>query len=343
MRISTILDYASDPIESAQDVIAYENAGLDMVWVAEAWTFDSVSLLGYLAAVTKHVQLGSGIFNIYSRTPAVLAMTAAGIDQISGGRFNLGLGASGPQVIEGWHGVPYTAPVGRTREVIEICRQVWARQELAYQGKHYQLPMEGGTGLGKSLSLINRPLRSEIPIYNASLGPKNVALTAEKCEGWMPVFFYPEKADSIWGEALRTGMAERTLGPLDIVAGGHVAVSDDAGPLLDAGRPMAALYIGGMGAKGKNFYNQLVSDYGFESEAEQVQDLYLSGKKMEAMKAVPADLLRNISLIGDAGFIRDRLQAYQQAGVTTLNVTPIGKTREERAAQIKALADIVKS
>ena len=341
MRISTILDYATDPAELAQDVIAYEASGLDMVWVAEAWTFDSVSLLGYLAAVTKRVEIGAGIFNIYSRTPALLAMTAAGLDHLSEGRFNLGLGASGPQVVEGWHGVPYNAPVGRTREIIEICRQVWDRQELSFDGKHYQLPAAGVTGLGKSLSLINRPLRADIPIYNASLGPKNVELTAELCEGWIPVFFYPEKAESIWGQSLAAGFEKRQLGPLDIVAGGHVAIGDDTQDVLDAGRPMAALYIGGMGAKGKNFYNQLVSDYGFETEAAEGQDLYLAGKKMEAMKAVPAELLRNISLIGDPGFIRERLEAYRAAGVTTLNVTPVGRSREQRAAQIRALADIV--
>ncbi|NNC43428.1 MAG: LLM class flavin-dependent oxidoreductase, partial [Acidimicrobiia bacterium] len=193
MRISTILDYAGDPSEAVEDVKAYEAAGLDLVWVAEAWTFDAVSLLGYLAASTSRVQLGSGIFNIYSRTPALLAMTAAGLDSLSNGRFNLGIGASGPQVVEGWHGVAYDAPVGRTDEVIDICRKVWRREELSHDGKHYQLPLAGGLGLGKSLKLINRPLRADIPIYNAALGPRNVTLTAEKAEGWIPVFFYPEK------------------------------------------------------------------------------------------------------------------------------------------------------
>ncbi len=343
MRISTILDYAGNPREAADDVIAYEAAGLDLVWVAEAWTFDAVSLLGFLAATTQNVQLGSGIFNVYSRTPAVLAMTAAGLDSLSNQRFNLGIGASGPQVIEGWHGVPYDAPVGRTDEVIDICRQIWRREELRHDGKHYQLPLAGGTGLGKSLKLINRPARADIPIYNAALGPRNVSLTAEKADGWIPVFFYPEKSDAIWGDALRKGMTRRTLPPLDIVAGGHLAIGSGVSNLIDQGRPMAALYIGGMGAREKNFYNKLVSDYGFGTEAEEIQNLYLAGKKMEAMRAVPEDLLQNISLIGDIGFIKERVAAYQSAGVTTLNVTPIGRTREERAAQIRALAEIVKS
>lgn len=341
MRISTIVDYASDPQATAQDVLAYEAAGIDMIWVAEAWTFDAVSLLGYLAAITERVELGSGILNIYSRTPAVLAMTAAALDRLSDGRFSLGIGASGPQVIEGWHGVSYDAPVGRTAEVIDICRQIWRRERLEYRGTYYQLPLRGGTGLGKSLKLINRPLRSEIPIYNAALGPKNVALTAEQADGWIPVFYYPEKADDVWGEALRIGAKQRELGPLDIVAGGHLAIGEDIDRLLDEGRPMAALYIGGMGARGKNFYNDLVSRYGYEAEAKEIQDLYLDGQVRAAMAAIPEELLRNISLIGDAGFVRERVAAYRSAGVTTLNITPIGRTTDERAAHIRALADIV--
>src|SRR6201995_4675801 len=208
MRIGMFLSYAGGFAETVTDLADYERAGLDIVFVPEAYSFDAVSQLGFIAAKTERVQIASGIFQLYSRTPALTAMTAAGLDFVSGGRFTLGLGTSGPQVIEGWHGVPYDAPVGRTREIIEICRMVWRRERLEYQGRRYQLPLDGGTGLGKPLKLINHPVRERVPIVVAALGPKNVALAAELAEGWQPIFYFPERAGLTWGESLAEGAAK---------------------------------------------------------------------------------------------------------------------------------------
>jgi F420-dependent oxidoreductase-like protein len=329
MKISMQLNYAGGYREAAALVADYEKAGLDMVWVAEAYGFDGVSLMGYLAAVTENITIASGILPIYTRTPTLLAQTAAGLDALTNGRFVLGLGASGPQVIEGWHGVPYDKPLGRTREIIDICRKVWKREDrLVHDGPIYHLPLpEGqGTGLGKPLKIINHPLRSDIPIYVASLGPKNVELTAEMAEGWLPIFYYPEKAADVWGDDLARGAAKRSadLPALDVVAGGLVSIGSEAKRVLDFARPMMALYVGGMGAKGKNFYNELISRYGYADIAEQVQDLYLDGKKDEAAALLPADLLDLTNLCGDEGFVKERLQAYKEAGVTNLLVTPVG-------------------
>ena len=253
------LSYAGGFAETVTELADYERAGLDIVFVPEAYSFDAVSQLGFIAAKTERVQIASGIFQLYSRTPALTAMTAAGLDYVSGGRFMLGLGASGPQVIEGWHGVPYDAPVGRAREVIEICRMVWRRERLAYQGRYYRLPLEGGTGLGKPLKLINHPVRERIPIALAAIGPKNVALAAELAESWMPIFYLPEKSADVWGAAVAEGAAKRdpALGPLDVIAHAALAIGDDVAHLRDLGRPQLALYIGGMGARGRNFYNDL--------------------------------------------------------------------------------------
>ncbi|MGH9095086.1 MAG: LLM class F420-dependent oxidoreductase, partial [Acidimicrobiales bacterium] len=231
MEISTQLSYAGGFRESARQVSEMEKAGLDLVWVAEAYGFDSPSFMGYLAALTERVQIASGILPIYTRTPTLLAMTAAGLDAMSDGRFQLGLGASGPQVIEGWHGVPYDAPLGRTREIIEICRQVWAREApVVHDGRHYHLPLpaDQGTGLGKALKIIGRPVRPRIPVWVASIGEKNVALTAEVADGWLPIFFVPGKAADVWGAALKEGGARRdpSLGPLQIAAGGLLAIGD---------------------------------------------------------------------------------------------------------------------
>jgi F420-dependent oxidoreductase-like protein len=284
--------------------------------------------MGYLAAKTDRIGIGSAILPIYTRTPTLLAMTAAGLDALSDGRFILGLGASGPQVIEGFHGVPYDAPLARTREIIEICRQVWRRERVVHEGRKYVLPLpsERGTGLGKSLKLINHPVRPRIPVYVASLGPRNVEMTAEVADGWLPIFFVPEKAAEVFGESLGKGRANRApeLGPLEVVAGSLVAIGEEVTHLRDLLRPMVALYVGGMGARGQNFYNALARRYGYEVESQLIQDLYLDGKKDEAAAAVPAEFLERMSLIGPAGYVQERIAAFREAGVTTLNVTPVG-------------------
>lgn len=331
MRIGTFLSYAGGFKEAAEQVVQMEQIGVDIALVAEAYSYDAISQLGYLAAKTSTIELGTGVVPIYVRTPTLLAMTAAGLDYVSDGRFRLGIGTSGPQVMEGFHGVPFDAPMGRTREVVEICRQVWRREKVSHQGKHYQIPLpsEGpgarGTGLGKPLRLINHPVRANIPITIAALGPKNVELTAEIAEGWQPVFFYPEKADDVWGDALRAGRAKRdpALGPLDMMVSASLAIGDDVSDRLAWAKPQLALYIGGMGARGQNFYHKLATRYGFGEVADHIQDLFLAGKKEEAINAVPDDLVRHVSLIGPRGFVKERLAAYAEAGVTTMLVHPM--------------------
>lgn len=338
MRLSVPLQYASDPRTVIEQAVALEKVGLDRVWVAEAYGFDAPTLLGYLAARTERVEIGAGILPIYSRTPALLAQTAAGLDAVSGGRAILGLGASGPQVVEGWHGLPYDRPLGRTREVVDILRRAWRRERVTHDGI-YQIPLpaERGTGLGKALKLLAPPLREEIPIYIAALGTKNVRMTAEIGDGWLPFLFVPEKAKQVWGDALAEGRARRAVarGPLEIVAGGLLAIGDDVTHLRELARPTLTLYIGGMGAKGRNFYNDLVRRYGYESEAEEVQDLYLAGRKEEAAAAVPDELLEQTTLIGPPAYVRERVAAYQEAGVTDLSVTPIGEDSGRDIGQLK--------
>jgi F420-dependent oxidoreductase-like protein len=328
MRLAARLGYADGFVQAAEHAVKLEAAGVDQVWVAEAYGFDAATRLGYLAARTSRVELGSGIFPIYSRTPALLAQTAAGLDELSGGRALLGLGASGPQVIEGFHGVTYDRPVQRMREIIEICRMIWRRDIVEYHGKAYHLPLpsERGTGLGKPLKILTHPVRDRIPIYLASLGDRSVELTAELADGWLPIFFWPERADAIWGQALRRGVQQRdpTLGPLEIVAGGQLAIGEGLEQLRERERPHLALYIGGMGAREKNFYHQLVCQYGFEREAAEIQDLYLTGRKQQAEALVPSQLLDALSLVGPEGYVRDRIAAFKAAGVTVLDVHPVG-------------------
>lgn len=342
MKISTGLGYTGDPRQAAAEARDLERAGVDVVWVAELYSFDAVSLLGYLAAHTERVELGTSILPLYSRTPTLTAMTAAGLDAVSGGRFVLGLGASGPQVIEGWHGVPYDDPLGRTREIIEICRKVWRREVVEHHGANYDLPLppDQGSGLGKPLKLINHPVRSDIPVYLASLGPKNVEMTAAIADGWIPAFFHPDKAESVWGDDLRKGLALRDpdRGPLQIVAGGTLAITDDLAvtrKIRDGGRAGTALYVGGMGARNRNFYNNVFRKYGYEAEAARIQDLYLSGRKEEAMAEVPQDYLDATSLVGDEGWVKERVQAYAAAGVTHLSVRPVGPDRLSLIEKVK--------
>ena len=344
MRIGMALNYAGGFKETAAELADFEKAGLDIVFVPEAYSYDAVSQLGYLAAVTDRVQLASGIMQLYSRTPTLTAMTAAGIDFVSNGRFSLGIGASGPQVIEGWHGVPYDAPLARTRETIEICRAVWRRERLEYNGKHYQIPLpEGqGTGLGKALKLINHPVRERIPIILAALGPKNVEMAAELAEGWEPIFYYPEKAKDVWGPSLAAGQAKRdpALGPLDVIAQTALAIGEDVRGLIDLIRPVQALYIGGMGARGRNFYNNMAVRYGYAKEAAAIQDAYLAGRKDEAAGLIPQELLEHVSLIGPKSYVAERVAAMKESGVTTLNVAPMGTTHAERIALIEQIRDL---
>ncbi|MFD3508158.1 LLM class F420-dependent oxidoreductase [Nocardia sp. NPDC058666] len=341
MRIGLSINYSGGFKETAAEVADLERAGLDIVFVPEAYSFDAVSALGYLAARTERVQLASGILQLYTRTPSLTAMTAAGLDYVSDGRFILGIGASGPQVIEGFHGVPYDAPIGRTREMVEICRKVWRREKLNYQGKYYQIPLpaDRGTGLGKELKLINHPVREDIPVLLAALGPKNVELAAEVANGWQPIFFLPEKAKDVWGDAVAAGKAKRdpALGELDIFAGPALAIGENVTPLLEFVKPHLALYIGGMGAKGKNFYHTLATKYGYGEAADRIQELYLAGDKQGAANAVPDELVRDVSLIGPESFVKERIAAMADAGVTTLNVTPIA---EDSAGRIKLIEQL---
>jgi len=333
------LMYAGNPREAADQVVALEKAGLDTVWVAEVYGFDSPTLMGYLAAKTETLEIGSAILNIYSRTPGTLASTAAGLDNVSGGRAILGLGASGPQVIEGWHGLPYDKPLTRTREVVQIVRAALRRETIDFHGKVFDLPLppDQGLGLGKPLKMLTKPERPAVPIYIAALGEKNVQGTAEYADGWLPFLYAPEKAAEVWGAALAAGRAKRPddLGPLEVAAGGMVAVGDDVKGMLDFARPMFALYIGGMGAKGKNFYNHLVSQYGFEAEAAKIQDLYLSGNKRDAEALVPLELLEMCNLVGPEAYVKERIAAFRESGVTSLQITPVADDPAALVRQMK--------
>jgi F420-dependent oxidoreductase-like protein len=292
-----------------------ERLGFDSVWVAEAWGTDSVSVLGWLAGRTERIKLGSAIMQIPGRTPANAAMTAATLDLLSEGRFLLGLGTSGPQVVEGWHGQPWGRPLGKTREYVEIVRAALRREVVAHEGEHYRIPYDGpgATGLGKPLKLMLRPLRAEIPIYLAALGPKNVALAAEIADGWLPIFVAPERFDDAFGPSLAAAPPG-----FEIAATASVLVGDDVPALLDALRPYVALYVGGMGAKGRNFYNSLVRRYGWEEEAERIQELYLGGKQREAIAEVPDELVDAVSLVGPKERIAERLDAWRETPITTL-------------------------
>ena len=344
-----LLSYSGGFAETVAELAEHERAGLGVVWVPEAYSFDAVSQLGYLAARTSRLEIAAGVLQIYTRTPTLTAMTAAGLDFVSGGRFTLGLGASGPQVVEGFHGVRYDAPVARTREIVEICRAVWRRERLEHEGRHYRIPLpaDEGTGLGKPLRLVNRPVRERIPIALAALGPRNVALAAEIAEGWLPILYVPERAGALWGAALAEGHAKRdpALGPLDVVASAALCFTDDpqvARKALDDQRPFVALYAGGMGARGRNFYNDVVRGYGWADEARQIQDLYLDGKKDAAAAAVPREMLEAMSLIGPRRHVAERLAAFAEAGVTTVNVTPLGGSTAERVAQVEAVVELAR-
>ncbi|RZU53724.1 F420-dependent oxidoreductase-like protein [Krasilnikovia cinnamomea] len=346
MRLGVQLGYEGEGFaHAAEEVVEYEAAGAELVVVPEAYSFDAVSQLGYLAARTTRLELASGVMQLYTRTPTLTAMTAAGLDYVSGGRFSLGLGASGPQVIEGFHGVAYDAPLARTREVVDICRRVWRRETLTFDGSKYRIPLppDSGTGLGRPLKLINRPVRARIPILLAAMGPRNVALAAEIAEGWQALFLDPRAASRVFAEPLAAGLARRDpeLGPLDVMVPVPFAIAESTPELLGRHRAQLALYIGGMGARGRNFSNDLIRRYGYPHEAARIQELFLDGRRAEAAAMVPDDLVHATALVGPPNAIRRRLAEFASAGVTTMLVAPLAATRAERIKDVAELRRII--
>jgi F420-dependent oxidoreductase-like protein len=323
-----MLGYAGRKLELPIDLVQEaDRLGYYAVWTAEAYGSDAVTPLAWLGALTQNIHLGTAIMQMPGRSPANAAMTAMSLNQLSGGRFLLGLGLSGPQVVEGWHGVSYARPLTRTREYVDIVRQICRREDrLVHDGKVYQIPYMGpdATGLGKPLksTLAAQP---DIPIYLASIGPQNVSLTAEIADGWLPIFFSPEKYDEIYKPHVEAGFAKanaaKSIAAFDIAPNVAVVVEDNLDVAYNMLRPMLALYIGGMGAKGRNFYNDLAVRYGFEAAAAQIQELYLSGRQGEAMMAVPAELIDEVALVGPKERIQERLSRWQNSTITTLNIS----------------------
>ena len=331
MKLGLNLGYqppGTNPAELVPLVQHAEELGFDSVWAAESWGTDAVTVLAWMAAKTSRIKIGSAIMQIPGRTPANTAMTAATLDLMSGGRFLLGLGTSGPQVVEGWHGEPWGKPLGKTREYIEIVRAALRRELVEHEGEHYQIPYHGhgSSGLGKPLKLMLRPRRADIPIYLAAIGPKNVRLAFEIADGWLPLYVYPERFTETFGTP---------PAGFEVAATVSVLVGDDVAALRDSLKPHLALYVGGMGSKGKNFYNALVCRYGFEAEAQRIQDLYLGGHQREAIAAVPDELVDAVSLVGPKERIRERLEAWRETPVTSLLV---GSPQPEA---LDVLADIV--
>jgi F420-dependent oxidoreductase-like protein len=332
MRLGFYMGYASpgtsplEPIALAQEA---ERLGYDSAWAAEAWGTDCVTVLAWLGATTSTIKLGSAIMQIPGRTPANTAMTAATLDLLSGGRFLLGLGTSGPQVVEGWHGQPWGKPLAKTREYVEIVRTALRREVLEHHGTQYDIPLRDGTGLGKPLKLMLRPLRSEIPIYLAAISPRAVEQACEIADGWLPLFWSPEQAPRVFASAL-----ERARPGFDVAPSVPAFLLDDVQAGRDALKPYYALYIGGMGSRGQNFYNDLFRRYGYEREAETIQDLYLDGKHRDAAAAVPDAFVDEVALVGPKERLADRLAAWRESGATTLLVsTP-------QVEAVRALAEL---
>lgn len=339
MRLGLTIGYSGSAMKLDMSMIEEaDRLGFYSVWSAEAYGSDAVTPLAWIAARTKQIHVASGIMQMPARTPAMTAMTATTLDQLSGGRFLLGLGVSGPQVVEGWHGERYGKPLVKTREYIEIVRKIWAREQpLQHEGEHYQIPYRGpgATGLGKPLKSILHG--RQIPIYIAAIGPKSVEQAAEIADGWLPIWYSPHRTH-VFKDALDGGFARagggKSLATFDIAASVNVVIGNDVQKCLGHIKPGLALYIGGMGARGKNFYNDLACRYGFEAEAKTIQDLYLSGKKDEAAAAVPDQLADEVSLVGPPERIRDRLQAWRESGVTTV----VCGTRQIEALRVLAEA-----
>ena len=345
MKLCTAMFFGGDPERFAQQIIDLEAAGVDMVLIPEIYGFDQISTLGYIAAKTSRIELMTAIVNVYSRSPALIAQSAATIDSLSGGRFTLGIGTSGAQVIEGWHGVPFKRPLGRTRDTVDICRKVWSGEKVVHDGKAVSLPLpaDEGTGLGKPLKFMNRVSRPDIPIVIASIGPSNVEMTAEIADGWQPIHFVPDRFDRVWGDALAKGKAKRSagLGPLSIFGDAQLAIGEsaDVAEAREGARGHVGFYVGGMGAKSKNYYNDLFRRYGWEEEAEKIQDLFLGGQRAEAMAAVPDEYVDTANLIGPESHVKERLEVYKSVGVTHLTVNATGANGLDDMAAVKAWID----
>lgn len=333
------LYYGADPGKQLEAVRTAEQLGYDSVWTAEAYGSDAATILAWFAAVTERIKLGSGVFQIPGRSAAMTAMTAATIDQISGGRMLLGLGSSGPQVSEGWHGQRFGRQLQRTREYVEVVRMALARERVEFTGETLQLPLPDGPG--KALKLTIAPKQARIPIYLAAIGPRNTALAGEIADGWLPTFFSPEHVggfrDRLDEGAARAG---RSLDGFDVAPIVTAHVCDDLAAARDFMRPGLALYVGGMGSREQNFYKSLVQQYGFEAEAQRIQDLYLDGKREEACRAVPDELIDLVCLAGPRGHIAERLQAYREAGVGTLILSPLAAGAEQLGEQMRLLAEL---
>jgi F420-dependent oxidoreductase-like protein len=345
MRLGVHIGYwglgmtAEDQLAIVQEA---ERLGYDSVWTAEAYGSDAATILAWIAGQTTRIKIGSAIFQMPGRSAAMTAMTAATLDQLSGGRMLLGIGSSGPQVSEGWHGVRFGRQLQRTREYIEVVRKALARERLEYHGETIELPLPDGPG--KALKLTIAPVQEEMPIYLAAIGPKNTALAGEIADGWLPTLVSPEHLPEL-REPLEEGAARagRSLDRFDIAPTVNVMISDDIDAARDAMRPFLALYVGGMGSREKNFYNQLVARYGFEDAAREVQDLYLAGRKEDAAAALPGELIDQVALCGPADRVRERLRAYAATGVGTLGIAPMAWTRDERLAQLRLVAELAES
>jgi F420-dependent oxidoreductase-like protein len=342
MRLGVHIGYwglglsSADQLEIVQEA---ERLGYDSVWTAEAYGSDAATVLGWLAGQTSKIRLGSGIFQMPARSAAMTAMTAATIDQLSDGRMILGIGSSGPQVAEGWHGQRFAHQLQRTREYVAVVRMALARERVELQGETLELPLTGGQG--KALKLTISPVQERIPIYLAAIGPKNTALAGEIADGWIPTLFSPEHAKELRGALEEgAGRAGRSLAGFDVAPTVNVCVDDEEDRARDLMRPFIALYVGGMGSRQRNFYNNLVQRYGFESAAKEIQDLFLEGKREEAMAAIPTELIDMVSLCGRQERVRERLAAYREAGVGTLGITPVAQTRDERLQQLRLVAEL---
>jgi F420-dependent oxidoreductase-like protein len=329
MKLGFNMGYAqpgTNPLELLELAREAEGLGYDSAWAAEAWGVDAITPLAWLGAQTSTLKLGTAIMQLPGRSPANAAMTAVTLDLLSGGRFLMGLGTSGPQVVEGWHGQEWGKPLGKTREYVEIVRTILRRERLEHHGEHYDIPVQGGTGLGKPLKLMARPLRKDLPIYLAAIGPKAVEQTFEIADGWLPIFWSPEKARTVFP-------VDRAREGFDVAATAPAIVTDDIESARGMLKEYYSFYIGGMGARGKNFYNDLFTRYGYEAEAREIQDLFLDGKQREAAAKVPDAFVDEVALIGPVERIRDRLAAWRESGATTLLVS----TRD--AATLRGVAE----